>query len=306
MSSWIKNRHDFNSLLLLFFQQCYFNGYNCIATAYNLPPSYSFERWLFFFFNHFRTDAFSTFTLVKELFQYFYQYAWTCTTLQKDLFFKPTEPPTHLDVHSVPALVVALYYLRNEGVAAGRAADTLEMRHRTGAPSSGVAPPVQGQRLDVPKEHAVPWVTSQQRQLNTRASNGSSSLDTMRQSISHLTTLLRQKKKLQETTYNQDNTTTKQTYSPLYEAQGATANRERHAANWRSRSILKTQVSSCGEGSVFTGESDLKADIHTVTSLRYGAVQPIRGRHEFVKQTKLTQTRRNFVHNKNNNNEKYV
>lgn len=260
-----------------------------------------------FFFNHFRTDAFSTFTLVKELFQYFYQYAWTCTTLQKELFFltnRAADSPGR-PLRPSPCCGTVLPPERRRGSRQSRRhigdeAPDWRAEQRCSAPGARSAPGrPEGARCPL----GDVTTTSIKHQSFKRI------VVAWHYETVYITSnyFITAKKKLQETTYNQDNTTTKQTYSPLYEAQGATANRERHAANWRSRSILKTQVSSCGEGSVFTGESDLKADIHTVTSLRYGAVQPIRGRHEFVKQTKLTQTRRNFVHNnKNNNNEKYV
>lgn len=60
-----------------------------------------------------------------------------------------------LYIHSIPAFVLTLDHLWDEGMAACRASDTLELRHGAGAPRCGVATLVQRQHLDVPQQHAA-------------------------------------------------------------------------------------------------------------------------------------------------------
>lgn len=60
-----------------------------------------------------------------------------------------------LYIHSIPAFVLTLDHLWDEGMAACGATNTLELRHRAGAPRCGVAILVQSQHLDVPQQHAA-------------------------------------------------------------------------------------------------------------------------------------------------------
>lgn len=63
--------------------------------------------------------------------------------------------PPHLHVHAVPALVLTLHHVWDEGLTPRRASDALEVRDGAGAPRRGVAAPVQSQHLDVPQQHAT-------------------------------------------------------------------------------------------------------------------------------------------------------